>query len=86
MGRSTLTRVAIETSIISFSTYDSDVTREMGLSDSSRQSFVHAQSCDCPYCKNLSNDSHPHHVSPLAAIDVYSLPDEATTYTGVSHV
>lgn len=85
MGRSTLTRVAIETSIISFSTCDSDVTREIELDNSSQQSFVHAQSCDCLYCKNLS-DSHPHHVSPLAAIDVYSLPDETPTYTGASQV
>lgn len=36
-----------------------------------------AESCDCPRCRSI----HQTNNSPLAAIDVYSLPDESEVPT-----
>ena len=35
-----------------------------------------AYPCGCRYCKDLTRAARPRNISPLAAIDVYSLPDE----------
>ena len=43
---------------------------------STRRTIVEAESCYCPYCRNLVSAAQPRNISPLAAIDVYSLPDE----------
>lgn len=36
-----------------------------------------AYPCGCRYCKDLARAARPRNISPLAAIDVYSLPDGA---------
>lgn len=35
------------------------------------------QPCDCPYCRCYAGITRLRNVSTLAAVDVYSLPDEA---------
>ena len=51
-------------------------TQVIGKMGSTRRTIVEAESCYCPYCRNLVNADQPRNISPLAAIDVYSLPDE----------
>ena len=43
---------------------------------STRRTIAEAESCYCPYCRNAVSAAQPRNISPLAAIDLYSLPDE----------
>ena len=43
---------------------------------STRRTIVEAETCYCPYCRNVVSAAQPRTISPLAAIDIYSLPDE----------
>lgn len=43
---------------------------------STRRTIVEAESCYCPYCRNVVSAAQSRNISPLAAIDLYSLPDE----------
>ena len=43
---------------------------------STRRTLVEAESCYCPYCRNVVSAAQPRNISPLAAIDLYSLPEE----------
>ena len=51
-------------------------TEVTGKRGSTRRTMVEAASCYCPYCRNLVSAAQPGNISPLAAIDLYSLPDE----------
>ena len=50
-------------------------TEVIGKMGSTRRTIVEEEFCYCPYCRNLSA-AQPRNISPLAAIDPYSLPDE----------
>lgn len=52
---------------------EKEVTGKRG---STRRTTVEAEPCYCPYCLNVVNAAQPRNISPLAAIDLYSLPDE----------
>jgi hypothetical protein len=49
-------------------------TEATGKIESTRQTIIDAEPCYCPYCRSLVRAAR--NTSPLAAIDVYSLPDE----------
>ena len=49
---------------------------------STRRTIVEAQSCYCPYCRNVVSAAQPRNISPLAAIDLYSLPEETDALRG----
>lgn len=51
-------------------------TQVIGKMGSTRRTIVEAESCYCPYCRNVVSAAQPRNISPLAAIDLYSLPDE----------
>jgi hypothetical protein len=51
-------------------------TEMIGKMGSTRRTTVEAASCYCPYCRNLVSAAQPRNISPLAAIDLYSLPDQ----------
>jgi hypothetical protein len=47
-----------------------------GKRGSTRRTVVKEEPCYCPYCRSLLGAGRSLNISPLAAIDVYSLPDE----------
>lgn len=49
---------------------------------STRRTNVEAEPCYCPYCRNVVNAAQPRNISPLAAIDLYSLPEETDVLRG----
>jgi len=51
-------------------------TQMIGKMGSTRGTIVETESCYCPYCRNLVSAAQPRNISPLAAIDLYSFPDE----------
>ena len=53
---------------------DRDVIGKRG--GSIQRTIAEAESCYCPYCRSVVSAAQPRNISPLAAIDVYSLPDE----------
>lgn len=56
-------------------------TQMIGKMGSARRTTVEAASCYCPYCRNVVSAAQPRNISPLAAIDLYSLPDETDVVT-----
>jgi hypothetical protein len=51
-------------------------TKVFGKMGSTRGTVVEAEPCYCQYCRSLIGAGRSLHISPLAAIDVYSLPDD----------
>ena len=51
-------------------------TEAIGKMGSTRRTMVEGEACYCPYCRNVVRASQPRNISRLAAIDLYSLPDE----------
>ena len=51
-------------------------TEVFGKRDSTRRIIVAAEPCYCQHCRSLVGSGRSLNTSPLAAIDVYSLPDE----------
>ena len=51
-------------------------TEVFGKMGSTRRTIVEAEPCCCQYCRSLVGAARRLNISPLAAIDVYSLPDE----------
>ena len=43
---------------------------------STQRTVVEAESCYCPNCRKVVSEAQPRNISPLVAIDLYSLPDE----------
>ena len=53
---------------------ETEVTGKRG--GSTPRTIDEAECCYCPYCRNVVSAAQPRNISPLAAIDLYSLPDE----------
>lgn len=57
-------------------TYDPDVIRKLLSEASLSPTKSEKQPCDCEYCREFARYARPRNISPLAAIDVYSLPED----------
>jgi hypothetical protein len=77
MGWTSLTmNVPPGTAPVPGATCETEVIGQMSLGGSTRRTVVEAEPCDCQYCRSVVGAARPRNISPLAAIDVYSLPDE----------
>jgi len=57
-------------------TCETEVIGKMSRLGSTRRTIVEAAPWYCQYCHSVVGAARPRNISPLAAIDVYSLPDE----------
>lgn len=73
MDRSVTMRVPVGTTNLSGMTCETElivrVSREEPIAEK-------RWPCNCPYCRAYASVAQPRNMSPLAAIDVFSQPDE----------
>lgn len=65
-----------ETAPVPGATCETEAIGKMSALGSNRESIIGTEPCYCPYCRSIVDAAHPRNISPLAAIDVYSVPDE----------
>jgi hypothetical protein len=74
MGGTVVMKVPVGTTNLAGMICETDLVFKLSADGAGTQTASEAELCDCKYC--LGN-SRPRGVSPIAAIDVYGLPDEA---------
>lgn len=65
-----------ETTPVRGATCETDAIGKMSPGGSTLPTAVETEFCDCPYCRSVFGAARRRITSPLATIDVYSLPDE----------
>jgi hypothetical protein len=55
---------------------ETDLVFKLSADGAGPQVASKAELCDCKYCRETLGNGGPRNVSPIAAIDVYGLPDE----------
>lgn len=64
---------------------ETEAIGEISALGSNRESIIGTSPCYCPYCRSIVDAAHPRDISPLAAIDVYSLPVEGDVLHAPDH-
>lgn len=66
-----------ETTPVRGATCETDAIGKMSPGGSTLRAAVETEFCDCPNCRSVFGATRRRNVSPIASIDVCSLPDES---------
>lgn len=66
-------------------TRETELIGKMSSTGAARRPFVHTGPYYCDNCRSIVGAVHLRHTSPLAAIDVYGLPDETDILRAPEH-
>jgi len=64
---------------------ETELSDRMSSTATARRPFVHAGPYYCEFCRSIVGAAHLRHTSPLAAIDVYGLPDDTEILSAPEH-
>lgn len=64
------------TAPVSGATCETEAIGKISALGSTRKTIIGSEPCYCQYCRSIVDAARPRNISPLAAIDLYSLPDE----------
>jgi hypothetical protein len=81
MGGTVVMKVPVGTTNLAGMICETDLVFKVSADGASPQTMSDTELCDCKYCRESLGKMNPRNVSPIAAIDVYSLPDEADKRT-----
>jgi len=76
MGGTVVMKVPVGTTNLAGMICETDLVFKLSADGGSPQVIGDPELCDCNYCCECLGKVSPKHVSPIAAIDVYGLPDE----------
>lgn len=76
MDGSLTMRMPVGTTNISGMTFETQLAVKLSPEGAGATNTADAETCDCRYCQEIVRHALNGQISPIAAIDVYSLPEE----------